>query len=124
MHVLTPTAGALLACVALIACGGGSDWDSMRVEKDPFGLQAEAAPSVDIEGCLVDQRDRPLLQPVQARSSDGRLVASASSDADGRFQLRVPGGQTLRVEAASAPEQGITILVGRHGVTLGGCLRA
>ena len=25
MHVLTPTAGALLACIALIACGGGDD---------------------------------------------------------------------------------------------------
>ncbi|MFT3955099.1 MAG: hypothetical protein QM722_12130 [Piscinibacter sp.] len=120
---MTPTAGALLACVALIACGGG-DWESVRVEKDPFGLGAEAPTSVGVEGCLVDRRDRPLAQPLQARGSDGRLVASASSDADGRFRLQVPAGEVLRIEAASAPDDGVTIMVGRHAVTLGGCLRA
>lgn len=124
MHVMTPTAGALLACVALIACGGGSDWESVRVEKDPFGLGAEAASSVGIEGCLVDSRDRPLAQPLQARSSDGRLVASTSSGTDGRFRLQVSAGQLLRIEAASAPDAGLTILVGRQPVILGGCLRA
>lgn len=123
MHVMTPTAGALLACLALIACGGG-DWDSVRVEKDPFGLGSEAPSSVGVEGCLVDQHDRPLTQPVQARSGDGRLVASASSDADGRFRLQVPAGQVLRIEVASAADDGITILVGRHDLSLGSCLRA
>lgn len=123
MHVMTPTAGALLACVALIACGGGGDWESMRVEKDPFGLEAGAPSSVDIEGCLVDARERPLAQPLQARSGDGRLVASGSSDADGRFRLQVPPGQVLRIEAMASPDDGVTILVGSQGVILGGCLR-
>lgn len=123
MHIMTPTAGALLACLALIACGGGSDWESVRVEKDPFGLASTAPASVGIEGCVVDSHDRPTVQAVQARSHDGRLVASTSAGADGLFRLQLPAGEVLRIESVAAPDEGVTILTGRHPATLAGCLR-
>lgn len=124
MHIMTPTAGALLACLTLIACGGGGDWESVRIETDPFGLASAAPTSVGIEGCVVDTRDRPAALTVQARSSDGRLVASATAGADGVFRMQVPASQMLRVEAVSAPDDGVTIMTGRHAATMGGCLRS
>jgi len=124
MHIMTPTAGALLACLALIACGGGSDWESVRVEKDPFGLASTAPASVGIEGCVVDAHDRPAAQAVQARSSDGRLVASTSAGTDGVFRLQLPVGEVLRIESVATPDEGVTILTGRHPATLAGCLRS
>lgn len=123
MHIMTPTAGALLACISLIACGGAGDWESVRVEKDHFGLASAASASVGIEGCIVDARSQPAAQAVQARSADGRLVASATAGADGVFRMQLPAGQVLRIEAVSAPDEGVTILTGRHAATMGGCLR-
>lgn len=123
MHIMTPTAGALLACLSLIACGGGGDWESVRIETDPFGLASAASASAGIEGCIVDARDRPAAQAVQARSADGRLVASATAGADGVFRMQLPAHQVLRIEAASTPDEGVTIMTGRHAATMGGCLR-
>lgn len=124
MHIMTPTAGALLACLSLIACGGGGEWESIRVEKDPFGLASAAPASVGIEGCIVDARDQPVAQAVQARSTDGRLVASATAGSDGVFRLWLPSSQVLRIESVSAPDDGVTIVTGRHAASMAGCLRA
>lgn len=123
MHVITPTAAALLACVALIACGGGGDWQSMRIEADPFGLESAEPARVNLEGCIVDAQDRALALAVQARGSDGRLVASGASGGDGVFRLSVPARSVLRVETMGSGGDGMTIMTGSHAALLGGCLR-
>lgn len=123
MHVMTPTAAALLACLALIACGGGGDWQSMRIEASTFGLEEAPTPAqVGLEGCVVDAQDRPLAQSVQALGSDGRLVASGASGADGVFRLSVPARSVLRVETFGPGADGMTIMTGNHPALLGGCL--
>lgn len=123
MHVMTPTAAALLACLALIACGGGGDWESMRIEANTFGLESTEPVQVGLEGCIVDAQDRPLAQAVQALGSDGRLVASSTSGADGVFRLSVPARSVLRVETLDSSGDGMTIMTGNHPTLLGGCLR-
>lgn len=53
-------------------------------------------PSVRLEGCVVDDFLQPRANtPVRALAADGRLLASALSDADGKFRLQVPSGQRI-----------------------------
>jgi len=120
MHVMTPTAGALLACLTLIACGGG-DWESVKIEKAEAATAATAP--VDLEGCVVDARDRPAARAVQARAADGRVVATGVSGADGVFRLRVPADAVLRVETLGSEGDGLSMMSGRSATALGGCLR-
>lgn len=116
MHVMTPTAGALLACLALIACGGG-DWESVKIE-------TQAAPaSVRLEGCVVDGQGRPAARAVQALLADGRLAGTTVSAADGVFRLGVPARAVLRVESMGAQADGITLMTSEQPIALGGCLR-
>jgi hypothetical protein len=117
MHVMTPTAGALLACLALIACGGGGDWESVKIE-----MQPEAA-SVRLEGCIVDERGRPAARAVQAMLADGRLSGTTVSAADGVFRMEVPARAVLRIESLGTPADGITLMTSVRPITLGGCLR-
>lgn len=84
----------LVACLALTACGGGTEADA--VSAAPMGPA-----SVQLRGCVVDAYFIPRTDtPVHAFSAGGRLLANATSDAAGRFTLRVPaGGQvTLAVD--------------------------
>ncbi|TXC66304.1 carboxypeptidase regulatory-like domain-containing protein [Piscinibacter aquaticus] len=117
MHVMTPTAGALLACTALIACGGG-DWESVKIEK-----QAPAASSVRLEGCVVDGAGRPAARAVQALRPDGQLAGTTVSAADGVFRVDVPARAVLRVESLGPSSDGITLMTGETSLSLGGCLR-
>lgn len=116
MHVMTPTAGALLACLALIACGGG-DWESVKIEK-----QVEAS-AVRLEGCVVDERGRPVARAVQAVLADGRLAGTTVSAVDGVFRLDVPARAVLRIESLGSRADGLTLMTSDQPVSLGGCLR-
>lgn len=117
MHVMTPTAGALLACLALIACGGG-DWESVKIEK-----QAPAAAAVRVEGCVVDASGRPAARAVQALRPDGQSAATTVSGADGIFRLDVPARAVLRIESLGPAVDGIALMTGETAISLGGCLR-
>lgn len=117
MHVMTPTAGALLACLALIACGGGGDWETVRIETRP------AAAFVRLEGCVVDAAGRPAARAVQVRSADGGIAGTTVSAADGVFRFEVPADAVLRVEGLGAEADGFSVMTGRQPLALGGCLR-
>jgi hypothetical protein len=123
MHIMTPTAGALLACLSLIACGGGGDGESVKIESDAFGLQAAAPAAMSLEGCVVDAQGQAASRAVQAPFRDGRIAATGASGADGLFRLNVPAREVLRVEALGAQADGLTIMTGPHAASLGGRLR-
>jgi hypothetical protein len=122
MHVLTPTAAALLACVALISCGSG-ELDASSLAGVLPGPATAAPTQVSLEGCIVDAQDRPLSQAMQVRASDGRTIATAMSDARGVFRLHVPAREVLRIETMTAGGDGLTIMTGSDAAILGGCLR-
>ena len=117
MHVMTPTAGALLACLALIACGGG-DWDSVKIEK-----QTPASASIRLEGCVVDAAGRPAARAVQALRPDGQLAGTTVSAADGLFRFEVPARSVLRIESLGPSADGITLMTSDTAISMGGCLR-
>ncbi len=116
MHVMTPTAGALLACLTLIACGGG-DWESVRIETRP------APEFVRLEGCVVDTAGRPAARAVQVRGIDGGIAGTTVSAADGVFRLAVPADAVLRVEGLGPDTDGLSVMTGQQPVSMGGCLR-
>jgi hypothetical protein len=116
MHVMTPTAGALLACLALIACGGG-EWESVKIETQP------AAESIRLEGCVTDARGRPAARAVQAVLADGRPAGTTVSAADGVFRMDVPARAVIRVEILGTDADGITLMTSEQSIALGGCLR-
>jgi len=123
MHVLTPTAAALLACVALISCGG-AELDTPAIASLLSEPALSAAPAqVRLEGCIVDAQQRPVSQALQVRSSDGRAVATAMSDVHGLFRVHVPAHDVLRIETMTAAADGLTIMTGGDATSLGGCLR-
>lgn len=117
MHVMTPTAGALLACLGLIACGGG-DWESVKIETQP------AASSIRLEGCVTDARGRPAARAVQVVLADGQPAGTTVSAADGVFRLEAPAHAVLRVEVLGTDADGITLMTSDRPIALGGCLRA
>lgn len=124
MHVLTPTAAALLACVALISCGGGAELDAPALASPlPAPTLSSAPTHVRLEGCIVDAQQRPVSQTLQVRSSDGRAVATAMSDVNGVFRVHVPAHDVLRVETMTSGADGLTIMTGSDATSLGGCLR-
>lgn len=117
MHVLTPTAGALLACLALIACGGG-DWESVRIEARPVPA------TVPLEGCVIDARGRPAARAVQVKNTEGGgIVGTTVSDGDGVFRLAVPSQSVLRVELLGPATDGLSVMTGVEPVSMGACLR-
>jgi hypothetical protein len=123
MHVLTPTAFALLVCLTLISCGGG-DFDSSATAGVLARPAAAQAPSqVSLEGCVVDAHDRPRVQAVQARTPEGRSVATAMSDAHGVFRMHVPAREVVRIATMPDVDGGVTIMTGHDATFVGGCLR-
>ena len=115
MHVLTPTAFALLVCLALISCGGG--------DLDTRPATPQTPSQVSLEGCVVDANNRPRVLAVQASTPEGRTVASAMSDARGVFRMHVPAQEVIRIATSPDADGGVTIMTGHDDAFLGGCLR-
>ena len=119
MNVLTPTLGALFACLALISCGGG-DWESVRIETRPVPS------SVPLEGCVVDARGRPAARAVQvshANAAEGGIVGTTVSATD-RPSPDVPAQAVLRVELLGTSGDGLSVMTGLDPIAMSGCLRA
>lgn len=123
MHVLTPTAFALLVCLTLISCGGGDFDTSSAADVLPGPVTAQAPSQVSLEGCVVDAHDRPRVQAVQARTPEGRAVATAISDTHGVFRMQVPAREVVRIATTPDVDGGVTIMTGHDATFIGGCLR-
>ncbi len=117
MHVLTPTAFALSVCFVLISCGSGA------LDVDLATTPSPTTSVVSLEGCVVDARDRPRVQAVQATTPEGRTVATAMSDARGVFRMHVPSREVMRIATMPDVDGGVTIMTGHDATFLGGCLR-
>lgn len=125
MNYLTQTLAAVAAAAVLAACGGGGDADghAFAAVLPAPGMADEAPGAVTLEGCVADGQGRSLAVDVHATGTDGRLLASAVSDAVGVFRLQVPARRTVRL--STAPDgDALALLTGTHPVTLAGCLRA
>jgi len=94
--------------LALAACGEGGVADhgaaasGAASDKAAPAAPLAAAPStVTVEGCVLDRSYIPVTDtPVRVLATDGRLLGSARSDAQGRFTLRLPalGAVLLQVD--------------------------
>lgn len=105
---------ALALGLALAACGEGGVADhgtaaagAVSDKAAPAASVAPAAPlaaapsTVTVEGCVLDRSYIPVTDtPVRILGTDGRLLGSARSDAQGRFTLRLPalGAVLLQVD--------------------------
>lgn len=121
MNYLTQALAALVSAAVLAACGGG-DADAVVLAA---AATVEPTPQdVPLEGCIVDADGHGFVHAVQATGSDGRLLASTSSDAEGVFRLRVPAQRVVLLSTTTASADVLALRTGVHGATLAACLRA
>lgn len=124
MNYLTQCLAALAAAAVLAACGGGeADGHAYAAVLPAPGSVDEAPGPVQLEGCIVDAQGRPLAQAVHATDADGRLLASALSDAAGVYRLQVPARRAMHVAVVPGSDA-LAVLTGASPVTIAGCLRA
>jgi len=125
MNYLSQVAATLIAAAVLVACGGGEfDSAAMAAVLPGAGVDTETPSRVRVEGCVVDADGRPLALAVQASASDGRLLASVTSDATGVFRMQVPARQSVRLQTAAPGAAALSVLTGTGAMTVTGCLRA
>lgn len=110
-----------VVAAALAACGGGEDDDLPRQAAATAATAGtvitSAAHPVSVQGCVVDRHFIPHTgTPVRALSADGRLLASAVSDGQGRFELRLPAGGevTLAIDRPDGESQPLRV----HGAAV------
>ena len=119
MQRLGHTLAALAAAGLLGACGGSGFAPVTLVA----ATAAEPPAPIRLEGCVLGLDDRPLALPVFASGADGRLLASAMTDADGVFRMHVPARTALQLAAGSTGAEPLAVLTGSTPLTLTGCLR-
>lgn len=124
MNYVLPTLAALAAAAVLAACGGGDEVLVQAAVLPAPSAGDEAAGPVRIEGCVADANGRTPSVAVFATDRQGRLLASALSDADGVFRMHVPAQHRVRLAVAAAELETIELQTGRSAVTVAACLRA
>lgn len=124
MNYFLPSLAALAAAVVLAACGGGDEGLAQAAVLPAPNAGDEAPGVVRIEGCVAAANGRAPSVVVVATDRDGRLLASALSDADGVFRMHVPAQQRVRLAVAAAEPEATELQTGRSAVTVGACLRA
>jgi hypothetical protein len=108
-------------CLLFAACGGGG---AAEPPARPDTARAHApTDSVVLEGCVLDDADRPRQTRVHAFGDDGRLLASAGTDERGVFLMRVPAHRQLTLSLDAPGREPLPLLTGGSQVSLTGCLR-
>ncbi|HEX3142235.1 MAG TPA: hypothetical protein VHQ87_19410 [Rhizobacter sp.] len=120
MNPVRHTVAAWASACLLIACGGGSNEASTPLAPNPV---AASVTQVQIEGCVADPRDPTHATRVQAFGEDGRVIATAASNAQGVFVLKVPARQNVRIALDAAGHDALDLMTGSTNLSLGGCLR-
>jgi hypothetical protein len=114
--------------IAATACGGHVDDPEQASTTATAQTVAHAGPastgatpsSVEVEGCVNDRFYIPTTgSPVRALSTDGRLLASALSDEQGRFRMRLPaqGQVVLQVDRPQGESQPVQVDAGAPTAT-------
>ncbi len=119
MNPVRHSVAALASACLLTACGGG---ETDTTAPSATALSSPSASSVSLEGCVQGAQQRSAT--VQAFGDDGRLIASATPDAQGVFLLRVPARQSVKLQLAPGSDAGLGLLTGSSNLSLSGCLNA
>jgi hypothetical protein len=123
MNIVRHLVASGVALVLLTACGGGDD---RAAETTSFASAHAPSPvaQVRLEGCVLDDHDRPQAEGVHAFGADGRLLATATSRADGVFVMTVPAGQALSVGLDAPGHEALSLTTTDGNLSVSACLRA
>lgn len=110
--------------LSLAACGGGNGDDlALAVKPAQQARGAAAVHVVQVEGCVVDRHHIPNTgTPVRALSADGRLLANALSDRQGRFTLQLPAARPATLAVDRPNGDTLPLQVGTTPAVLNTCL--
>jgi len=112
--------------LALAACGG-ADEDMPAARSSPSLKTSESPPTasayVAVEGCVATGVFTPRRSAVGATSSDGRLLATASTNEDGVFVLQLPINPHADISVLEPGGYSIELAVGAWPIIMTGCLR-
>ena len=108
MNYVRQALAALASAGLITACGGGG---------------ADPLPDVQVEGCVLNDAAPAAGVSVHARSEDGRLLASTTSNQQGIYTLRVPAQHSVALSTGLVSDAELVVLTGRSDFSIGGCLR-
>lgn len=120
MQHVRHTLAALASACLLVACGGGGDEGSTTSSSNT--ATAEAPATVQLEGCVVGPQGQPQSTRLHAFGEDGRLVAHASSNAEGLFTMQVPARSAVTLSLDAPGHEQLPLITGSTRLALGGCL--
>jgi len=112
--------------LALAACGGADEDMPVASASPPLKISATsrtAAAYVAVEGCVASGVFTPGRAAVGATSSDGRLLATSSTNEDGVFVLQLPANTPVEISVLEPGGDSIELAVGTWPIILTGCLR-
>lgn len=121
MNPVRHTVAALASACLFTACGGGSSSEE-SAPPAPTPVAASVT-DVQIEGCVVHPHDPPHATRVHAFGEDGHLLASATSNPQGVFVLKVPARQNVRIGLDAPGHDTLDVMAGSSNLSLGACLR-
>jgi len=111
---------------ALAACGGADD-DAPAATSGPSPKISASSRTgtayVTVEGCVASGVFTPRRAAVGAMSSDGRLLATASTNEDGVFALQLPTNTLVEISVLEPGGYSIELAVGSQPIVLTACLR-
>lgn len=113
---------ALASLCLLTACGGGGEAPTEPTTPQAHPAAVIRSDFVQLDGCVTDRHDRPLAASVHALASDGRLLASTRSNAEGVFALRVPAHSTVQLGLDTPGHNVLEVMTGSTSLALTGCL--
>jgi hypothetical protein len=122
-YALPVTASCAIAGLLLTGCGGGGIDDVVR--STTTSRQSVAAANVQLEGCVVDSKYMGVSgAAVHVRTSNGRVVGTALTNADGVYVVTVPARSSILVDTTVGGAGGLSLNTGSGSLSVTGCLLA
>jgi len=123
MDYVRQTLAALASAALITACGGSGEAAPASDTALQTATSTAALPDIQVEGCVLNDTGAAAGVTVQARGEDGRLLASATSNPEGVYTLRLPAQRSVALSTTASGEAELVLLTGRGNLLIGGCLR-